>query len=244
MKVSFKEPLFYAEEVRQHVYCPRITYFRRVLGFRPSMTPKMRQGVKVHTNFKASSQTMLTTTSASSALRCELSKSDFKTNSQATLVTTPEVEIYRDLRLEHASLGLAAVLDVIEVCYDELIYSPHPLDQRLGCHYKTAEKAPCQVVEVKTGKIGNTVAAHHKAQLVCQAILAEHKLGLNVTRGIVRNPLAREEIAVRIWPGDQTWIMGVVAAMRNIVAKEWIPRPTPHAGKCTDCEYWKRCQRA
>jgi CRISPR-associated exonuclease Cas4 len=40
--------LFMAEDLRQYLYCPRIVYFRHVLGIWPEKTYKMARGEEIH----------------------------------------------------------------------------------------------------------------------------------------------------------------------------------------------------
>ena len=42
------EPQFTAEDVRQHVWCPRMTYVRHVLQYKPEITLKMKKGHEKH----------------------------------------------------------------------------------------------------------------------------------------------------------------------------------------------------
>ena len=78
--------VFSAEEIRQHIYCPRIIYFRKVQHITPLTTYKMDRGTKKHEDL------------------VRKKKPDLES----------EVQYYYNVYLIDEDLGLVALLDCLE----------------------------------------------------------------------------------------------------------------------------------
>ncbi|MFX1521405.1 MAG: CRISPR-associated protein Cas4 [Promethearchaeota archaeon] len=131
-----------------------------------------------------------------------------------------EVVRYYNLRLKNPYFRLYGLLDVVEVKGNEI----YPVDRKTG-------KAPEQ-----------GVYRPHRFQLAAQAYLIEANFGKDVSKSVIEySKEGRREITISI--KDKIDLIRILNEMRQIVSQEKLPRPTPHVGKCADCEYWKKCRR-
>lgn len=209
--------IFGSEEVRQFVYCPRILYFRRVLRYKPIYPVKVSKGTNYHSQWSKKQERDITARST-------------------------EITKIQNLYVENTKLGLCTIIDQLEFLeYDHL---PENWQQNSSIIELNEKKTKfCRITELKNCKAFPNIQEHHKAQLIAQALTLEGQQGYYVIQGRVRYRY-KEEHVIPIWPGDKQWIKNLVNQMQQTILNELPPLPTPHVGKCEDCEYWTVCLRA
>jgi CRISPR-associated exonuclease Cas4 len=99
---------------------------------------------------------------------------------------------------------------------------------------------PREVIPVEY-KMAAEVGLHHKYQLTAYAMLAEHTFGGTVTRAFAYLTPAKKAREIPITPAMREHVKKLLAGLRASIANERLPRPTPHRGRCTDCEYRRFC---
>nr|MDO8118114.1 CRISPR-associated protein Cas4 [Candidatus Sigynarchaeota archaeon] len=190
--------LISAEDLRQYQYCPRIVFFRFVLGWYPAKTTKMERGERVHEK--------------------QARKKDIEIENKGSL------ERYFNVWLQSQALGIQATLDCFE--FDGTDIYP---------------------VEIKSGNVprmeDGVVPAHHKIQLVAQSLLLEDAFAIPVWKAKVRYVDHHVVKDVQITIDEKRLVMNAIKNIRAMVASCIPPDPTPHGGKCVDCEYWSACYR-
>ncbi len=82
---------------------------------------------------------------------------------------------------------------------------------------------------------------NHKYQLAAYALLVEERWERPVRRGFVYFIPEKRAQEVPVTPGMRRHVHRTLAALRRQIASETIPPPTPHRGRCTDCEYRRYC---
>jgi len=90
-------------------------------------------------------------------------------------------------------------------------------------------------------KMAAAVGLHHKYQLTAYAILAEHALKRPVTRSFVYLTPAKRALEVPITAAMRDHVHKLLAALRDSIENERLPRPTPHRARCVACEYRRFC---
>ena len=126
------------------------------------------------------------------------------------------VERHFRVRLRSERLGLAGVVDLVLVAAQEVI----PVE------YKHSE---------------SPLGLNHKYQLVAYALLAEERWGRPVRRAFVRFIPSDRLEEVAITPNGRTFVRRTLEEIRQAVAAERLPPPTPRRGRCVDCEYRRLC---
>lgn len=115
------------------------------------------------------------------------------------------------------------------------------LSGRLDMAIVTTDR-PREVIPVE---FKNTTSArlglNHKYQLTAYALLVEEVWGHPVRRGFIYFIPDKRAQEVLITPGMRRHVYRTLAAIRRQIASETIPPPTPHRGRCTDCEYRRYC---
>ncbi len=179
-------------DIRQHVYCPRIPYYRYTLPLERPVTAKMDLGKEEHES-----------TSAKEARR----------TLKAYGIEEGERRFGVDLHSE--SLGLRGRIDMV-------IQTPREL---IPVEYKMA----------------SGIGLHHKYQLTAYALLAEHTFGGTVSRAFVYLTPLKKAVEVPITAAMRGHVKKTLEDLRTAAEHERLPRPTPHRGRCTDCEYRRFC---
>lgn len=130
-----------------------------------------------------------------------------------------ETSKYYNYYLQDTDLGLAAVLDYFESDGVEAT----PVDIKTGHH------AEAQISE------------HHLAQLIAQAFLLETQLNLLVRK--VKVVYTEDNVALTHEFGidERQRLLKNLKLIQRIITEEILPDPTPHRGKCADCEFWVHC---
>ena len=102
------------------------------------------------------------------------------------------------------------------------------------------EPQEINVFELKTGKSWPTLAKHHKAQLLAQAMVAEEHFNIPVKYIGVYYYQSGELITEKITDQDRTWIYKLVD---EFIALEEVPLlpECEKEKKCESCEYERYC---
>lgn len=77
-------------------------------------------------------------------------------------------------------------------------------------------------------------------QLTAQALLVEDMFGQPVHGARVRTSEG-SWFAIEITADDKSAVTALLVEMQQMVTEEILPSPTPHAKKCTSCEYRLLC---
>ncbi len=121
-----------------------------------------------------------------------------------------------DLRLDSTRLGLSARLDMA---------------------IRTAHEA----IPVEHKHSTAPVGTHQRYQLAAYAMLLEEAWGQPVRRAFVYQIPLRQAVEVAIRPGMRRYVVRTLAAMRQMLARETMPPPTRHQGRCRECEFRRFC---
>ena len=78
-------------------------------------------------------------------------------------------------------------------------------------------------------------------QLAAYALLAEHTLVGTVSRAFVYLTPEKRAVEVPITSAMRAQVKKTLVELRDATENERLPRPTPHRGRCTDCEYRRFC---
>ena len=84
-------------------------------------------------------------------------------------------------------------------------------------------------------------ALNHKYQLVSYAMLLEDFYGKPVRCGFLYLTANKRVYPIEITPNARTFVKEILEKIREIIAKERMPGPNRHKGRCTDCEYRNYC---
>jgi CRISPR-associated exonuclease Cas4 len=85
------------------------------------------------------------------------------------------------------------------------------------------------------------VAANHRLQLAAYGLLVEERFGRPVDRGFVYL-LPKDDVeVVEFAPDQRQAVLAMISAVRESVASERMPDPTPVRARCVDCEYRNYC---
>lgn len=96
-------------------------------------------------------------------------------------------------------------------------------------------------VPVDFKRTAGPVYQNHHLQLAAYALLVEEHYGQVVTTGFIyRIPEGRPEV-VAIEDGLKRRVREMVAEIDAMVQAERMPPPTPHRGRCQDCEFQNYC---
>ena len=98
-------------------------------------------------------------------------------------------------------------------------------------------------IEYKTGKKYSTPPYHHLIQLLVQTVILDYYYKTNVRKAEIRYG-PEDRMVIPITLQEKIAVLKTQAEMLKLVVEEKIPDPTPHLGKCKDCEYWRCCKRA
>ena len=179
-------------DIRQHVYCPRIPYYRYVLPLERPITAKMDLGKEEHesTSVKEARRTL-----------------------KAYGIKKGERRFGVDLYSE--ALRLRGKIDMVIL-------------------------TPCEVIPVEY-KMAAAIGLHHKYQLAAYALLAERTFGGTVSRAFVYLTPEKRAIEVPITAAMRGHVKRLLVELRDATENERLPRPTPHRGRCADCEYRRFC---
>ena len=178
-------------ELRQFTYCPRVPYFMGVLP-RP-LTGKMREGKRAHED-----------------------EGDRERRRSLRPYGLKGGERQYGVRLEDASYGLRAILDMLVIGDDEVI----PIEHKLS-------RGP--------------LAATHRVQLMAYGLLASAAYGLPARRGFVYWIPERRVSEVSFTTDLERQTLDLIRAVQDLHRSEALPAPTPVLGRCTDCEYRRFC---
>ena len=127
-----------------------------------------------------------------------------------------------DVWLESERLGLRGRLDMLIVSGAELM----PVD------YKDSDAS----------QAGGRQAQHNwQLQLAAYALLLEEARDTVIRRGFIYYIPARRARPVMITPELKAEVRSLVAQMGEMVAREWMPPPTPRRERCRACEYRRFC---
>lgn len=96
-------------------------------------------------------------------------------------------------------------------------------------------------IPVDFKRTAGPVYQNHRLQLAAYALLVEEGYGQAVTTGFIyRIPEGRPEV-VAIEDGLKRRVWEMVAEIDAMVQAERMPLPTPHRGRCQDCEFQNYC---
>lgn len=209
-------PLFMAEEIRQLTYCPRVYFFRRVLHVPNRQTFKMQRGTDYHTK-EIRSQ---------GGNHGIVPFHQFPRQAPRDPVPLPPSGRYFNVSLADPERGLFGVLDILVVEEEGDGGDAYPVELKMG--------------RVRRGDLG----AAHKAQLAAQALLVEKTFHCAVNKVRVEYVDHDNEAVVHyLTVDDKQAVLALVKQARMWVDAEEMPPPTPHAAKCTDCEFLRYCFR-
>ncbi len=90
-------------------------------------------------------------------------------------------------------------------------------------------------------KMAAAVGLHHKYQLTAYAMLAEHTLGGSVTRTFVYLTPLKRAVEIPITAAMREYVKKTLAAIRDSMENERLPKPTPYRKRCQGCEYRRFC---
>ncbi len=90
-------------------------------------------------------------------------------------------------------------------------------------------------------KMAAAVGLHHKYQLAAYAMLAEHTFGRSVTRAFVYLTPMKRAVEIPITAAMRGHVKKVLAALRDSMENERLPKPTPYRKRCVGCEYRRFC---
>ncbi|MGH3088971.1 MAG: CRISPR-associated protein Cas4 [Rubrobacteraceae bacterium] len=90
-------------------------------------------------------------------------------------------------------------------------------------------------------KMAASIGLHHKYQLAAYAMLAEHVFGRSVTRTFVYLTPLKRATEVPITAAMRDHVKKTLAAIRDSMKNERLPKPTPYRGRCHGCEYRRFC---
>lgn len=130
-----------------------------------------------------------------------------------------------DVWLESERLGLRGRLDMLIVAEGELI----PVD------YKDSQ-------DPGSGRGAGRQTQHNwQLQLAAYALLLEEARNAVITRGFIYYIPARRARPVALTPELKAEVRSLLAQMAELVAREWMPDPTPRRERCRACEYRRYC---
>ena len=239
-------PYVGSELVRQFIYCPRVPYFRLILGIRRNMTSKMRRGLQKHEAF----QDFL------AHWEQRLRKQD-DVDSSATIPWQRYLRYLKeskvDVYLEDDHLGVNARVDVVHPIDQDLIVTLHAnvvqndnVHEELSKHFQDCQGKPMyRVIELKFTKLvpEKEPFMSHRLQVALQALLVENCWNACVPVGVIHYLPSHEERSFIITERMKAFLTSQVEELRQMLEEETVPPPTPHEKKCIDCEYWNVCYR-
>jgi CRISPR-associated exonuclease Cas4 len=82
---------------------------------------------------------------------------------------------------------------------------------------------------------------NHRVQLAAYALLAEETFGKPVPQGFVYLVPRKEVVAVPIEEADRNQVVRMLEEIRQMIALERMPEPTPVRIRCETCEYQNYC---
>ncbi|HHV55034.1 MAG TPA: CRISPR-associated endonuclease Cas1 [Firmicutes bacterium] len=147
---------------------------------------------------------------------------------------------WRAVRVHSSSLGLSAVIDVVE------------LGSELDAVSGNTSGAPCSTnatslvipVEFKKGApppgTGGEARLNDQVQICAQAMLLEEQLGQPVPYGYIYYAGTRRRVKVETTPELRARVKQAVAEARRILATREIPAPVNDA-RCLGCSLYERC---
>ncbi|MGC8793652.1 MAG: CRISPR-associated protein Cas4, partial [Bryobacteraceae bacterium] len=180
-------------DIKQWAYCPRIVYYRAVLGLQSRPTFKMLEGRQAQEDLE----------------KLELRRSLKRYGLQQA---TRHLGVW----LHDPGLPLAGRIDM-------LLQGPE-----LGA-----------VVDFKL--TAEDPRESHHLQLAAYALLAERVLGLQVPLGFLYRIPDGRVFAIQITAELRERVHQILAAIGEVVNRQWCPPPTQHRGRCTECEYANFC---
>lgn len=143
-------------------------------------------------------------------------------------VDTPGVEVRAGLRIERAlplfsdRLGLSGKADTVEFEPDG---TPYPVEYKHGSRHKAAAIAYCDDV-----------------QLATQALCLEEMTGRCVPEGAIFYATSRRRRVVAIDEGLRKAVPEMTAAVREMLLRGVLPRPTDDEARCRACSLRDVCQ--
>lgn len=127
-------------------------------------------------------------------------------------------ERHFDVAIYSAELGLSARIDLVIV---------RPDGQKIA--------TPVDY------KMSDMVGEHVRLQLACYGLLIEEEIGLPAPYGFVYLTVTRRPEKVVLSTSLKLRARAGLAAMRDLVNAEIMPEPTPHKGRCVNCEFRRFC---
>ncbi len=242
-------PFVGSELVRQFLYCPRIPYFRHVIGIQRDETAKMRRGSRKHDAFqeflKHWEQRVRRKNENDEATKPE----SIPWNRYLRYLKDSKVNVY----LEDEQLGVNARVDVVHPLDQDLLVILHSNlvekeedHEELTKHFQYCQEKPLyRVIELKYTNLipKNQPFMSHRLQVTLQALLVEHCWNACVPIGVIHYLPSHEERAFIITERMKAFLVSQVEELRVMLEEEHVPPPTPHEKKCIDCEYWNVCYR-
>lgn len=125
-----------------------------------------------------------------------------------------------NLRLTSERLGLSGSIDMAIVTPQEAI----PVDFKDGAF-----------------SLGDTVALHHKYQLLAYGLLLEDTFKVKCERGFVYSLEDGSTKMVHFSQGARDFLLGKIRKIRRMLRDEIMPEPTPFRGRCKECEFKPLC---
>lgn len=127
---------------------------------------------------------------------------------------------YFDVRVSSARLGLSGKIDMV---------------------IETEETGQAELIPVDYKGTTWRAGRHVKAQLAGYALLLEERWGKPVRRGFVFSLMRRRAEEIQLGEGLRREVICALAAMRQMVRTEQMPRPTARRRRCRNCEFRLFC---
>jgi len=207
------EPLFFTvTDVKQMGYCPRIVYYHYCLpALSVALTFHMQAGAVAGQKTEA--------------LEHRRSLRAYGLREAGPNPPAREFDVW----LESERLGLRGRLDMLIVADGELI----PVD------YKDSDDPAAGGGRAGAG--GRQAQHNWQLQLAAYALLLEEARNTTISRGFIYYIPARRARPVMITPELKAEVRSLLAQMGEMVAREWMPPPTPRRERCRACEYRLFC---
>lgn len=125
-----------------------------------------------------------------------------------------------NLRLSSERLGLSGSIDMAIITPDEAI----PVDFKDGAF-----------------SVGESVALHHKYQLLTYGLLLEDTFKVKCEKGFVCSLEDGSTKVVHFSNGAREFLIGKIRKIRKMITDEIMPEPTPFKGRCRECEFRYFC---
>jgi CRISPR-associated exonuclease Cas4 len=90
-------------------------------------------------------------------------------------------------------------------------------------------------------KLASSVSPNHRIQLTAYGLLLEACENWRVEQGFVYLMSTRKQVAVPVTAKLRAATLAMLQNVREMIAAERMPPPTPHKGQCAACEFRRFC---